>query len=162
MVESVFVLWYLTLRPHNCLPHILKRQMSVTKPHVPGYFTTTENIYFDMFLFQLYTKTLRERERERLVWRKGGGVRRENKSCLGRNNMKLGGSLIWQHDFYILNSLEGWKLLGLMARQIWAWPPKEPESPGCQRAVQESSNPWIIQANIQQPIRSPKQAGLSS
>jgi len=29
----------------------------------PGYFTPTENIYFDMFLFPLYTKRIREREK---------------------------------------------------------------------------------------------------
>lgn len=156
MVESVVVLWYLILSPHNHLPHFMKRQMSVTKV----YFTPTENIYFDVILFQLYTK--RVRERERLVWRKGGGRRRQNKSCLGRSNRELGGNVIWQQGFCILSSLEGWKLPGLMVSQLWTWLPKEPQNPGCQKPGQESHNPWIMQANIQQPIYSPKQAGLIS
>lgn len=102
-----------------------------------------------------------KRERERIVYRKGRGGRKQNKSYLGRNNMKLGDSLIWQHNFCILSNPEGWKLLGLVVSQLWTRPPKEPESPVYQTAVQESSNPWITQANIEHPKCSPKQAGLN-
>jgi len=76
--------------------------------------------------------------------------------------MKFGGSLIWQHYFCILRSLEGYKLLSLKDSQIWTWSPKEPETPGCQRAVQQSSTLWIMQATIQPLICSPKQVPLSS
>lgn len=114
----------------------------------PGYFTPTGNsllwLYFGMFLFQLYTK--RVKQEKVLFGRKGGGR---------RTNVDFGDCPVWQSNF-TLSSLEAAESDGQTALDLVT------QASPSQRMVQESSSHWVRQGNLKQPGNSPEQAGLSS
>lgn len=88
---------------------------------------------------------------------KGEGTRRQSRSCVRKNSMKPGGSLISQHSSCILSSLEALRFDGQTGSDQ-----ATQGTTRCQRPAQESSNPCKMQGNSQQPIQSTKQAGLMS
>lgn len=147
--------------PLYCLLHILKSKCQSPSHVFPDICLQQKTSILIWFYFKyIYKENKRVWERKACRG-KGEGTRRQNRSCLRKNNMKPGGSLIWQFRFCILSSLEGWKLWGLMVKRVWTWSPKEPLCPGCQGPAQESSNPWIMQGNFQQPKCSTRQALMS-